>query len=207
MGIPGQLLWDGNPSLEGERTSIYLAPEDSGIWWGGEAHVEEKSLFTLKEVPQGTFRINVKDCYIKEVQFGENALPDYVLHAKRGVSGELRITISSKGARLQGIVANDESLPVAGVWVVAIPEESKRSLRYLYKAVTTDQYGRYDLRGLVPGKYMIFAWDGVASGEWEDPEFRKTNGAKAVTVELSDSDTKSTDLQLIQLESKTSRAE
>jgi Carboxypeptidase regulatory-like domain len=212
VDIPGQLLWDGNPSLEGERTSIYLAPEDSGIWWGGgEAHVEEKSLFTLKEVPQGTFRINVngisKDCYIKEVQFGENVLPDHVLHAKRGVSGELRITISSKGARLQGIVANDESLPVAGVWVVAIPEESKRSLRYLYKAVTTDQYGRYDLRGLVPGKYMIFAWDGVASGEWEDPEFLKTNGTKAVTVEVSDSDTKSTDLQLIQLESKTSRAE
>lgn len=212
VDIPGQLLWDGNPSLEGERTTIYLAPEDSGIWWGGgEAHVEEKSQFTLKEVPQGTFRINVtgisKDCYIKEVQFGENVLPDHVLHAKKGVSGELRITISSKGARLKGLVANDESLPVAGVWVVAVPEESKRSLRYLYKAVTTDQYGRYDLRGLVPGKYMIFAWDGVANGEWEDPEFLKTNVAKAVTVEVSDSDTKSTDLQLIQLESKTSRAE
>jgi hypothetical protein len=213
VDIPGQLFWDGKPSLEGERTSIFLAPEESDvIWWGGsEAHVDEKSQFTLKEVPQGTFRINVrgisKDCYIKEVQFGENVLPDHVLHAKRGISGELRITISSKGARLQGIVTNDESLPVAGVWVVAVPEESRRSLRYLYKAVTTDQYGRYDLRGLVPGKYMIFAWDNVANGEWEDPEFLKTNVAKAMTVEVSDSDTKSTDLLLIQLESKTSRAE
>jgi Carboxypeptidase regulatory-like domain len=213
VDIPGQLLWDGKPSLEGERTSIYLAPEESGVirWGGSEAHVDEKSQFTLKEVPQGSFRINVngisKDCYIKEVQFGENVLPDRVLHAKRGVSGELRITISSKGARLQGIATNDESLPIAGVWVVAVPEESKRSLRYLYKAVTTDQYGRYDLRGLVPGKYEIFAWDGVASGEWEDPEFLKTNEAKAVTVEVSDSDKKSTDLQLIQLESKTSKAE
>jgi hypothetical protein len=213
VDIPGQLLWDGKPSLEGERTRIYLAPEESGaIWWGGsEAHVDEKSQFTLKEVPQGTFRIDVngiaKDCYIKEVQFGESVLPDRMVHAKRGVSGELRITISSRGARLQGIVANDESLPVAGVWVVAVPEESKRSLRYLYKAVTTDQYGHYDLRGLVPGKYMVFAWEGVVSGEWEDPEFLKTNAAKAVTVEVSDSDTKSTDLQLIQLESKTSQVE
>jgi hypothetical protein len=107
---------------------------------------------------------------------------------------------------LQGVVADDESLPVAGVWVVAVPEESKRSLRYLYKSVTTDQYGRYDLRGLVPGKYMIFAWDGVAFGEWEDPEFLKTNGAKGVSVEIRDGDKKSTDLQLIQL-SKTSQAE
>jgi uncharacterized protein (DUF2141 family) len=213
VDIPGQLLWDGKPSLEGERASIYLAPEESGVmvWGGSEAHVEEKSQFTLKEVPQGAFRVNVngisKDCYIKEVQFGENALPDHVLHSKRGVSGELRVTVSSKGARLQGIVTNEESLPVTGVWVVAIPEESKRSLRYLYKAVTTDQYGRYDLRGLEPGKYMIFAWDGVARGQWEDPEFLKTNEAKAVTVEVGDSDTKSTDLQLIQLERKTSQAE
>ncbi len=211
VDIPGQLLWDGKPSLEGERAPIYLAPQEpGGIVPGGEAHVEENSQFTLKEVPQGTFRISVdgisKDCYIKEVQFGEIVLPDHLLHAKRGVTGPLDITISSKGARLQGVVANDVSLPVAGVWVVAVPEESKRSLRYLYKSVTTDQYGRYDLRGLAPGKYRIFAWDGVLLGEWEDPEFLKTNGAKGVTVEMGDGDKKSADLQLIQL-SKTSQAE
>jgi protocatechuate 3,4-dioxygenase beta subunit len=212
VDIPGHLLWDGRPSFEGERATIYLAPEESGvILRGGEAHVEENGQFTAKELPQGTFRISVgglsKDCYIKQIQFGEHVLPDNVLHARRGVTGPLDITISSKGAHLQGIVANDESLPVAGVWVVAVPEESKRALRYLYKSVTTDQYGSYDLRGIAPGKYMIFAWDGVALGEWEDPEFLKTNGAKGVTVEMNDGDKKSADLQLIQLESKTSQAE
>jgi hypothetical protein len=211
VDIPGQLVWDGKPSLEGERATIYLAPESGDIAWGGEAHVDENSQFTLKEVPQGTFRISVdgisKDCYIKEVQFGEIVLPDHLLHAKRGITARLDIAIGTKGARLQGVVVDDESLPVAGVWVVAVPEESKRSLRYLYKSVTTDQYGRYDLLGLAPGKYMIFAWDGVALGEWEDPEFLKTNGAKGVTVEVSDGDKKSADLQLIQLESKTRQAE
>ena len=210
VDIPGQLVWDGKPSLEGERATIYLAPESGDIARGGEAHVDENSQFTLKDVPQGTFRISVdgisKDCYIKEVQFGEIVLPDHLLHAKRGITARLDITISTKGARLQGVVVNGESLPVAGVWVVAVPEESKRSLRYLYKSVTTDQYGRYDLRGLAPGKYRIFAWDGVLLGEWEDPEFLKTNGAKGVTVEMRDGDKKSADLQLIQL-SKTSQAE
>jgi hypothetical protein len=91
--------------------------------------------------------------------------------------------------------------------VVAVPEESKRNLRDLYKSVTTDQYGHYDLRGLAPGKYAIFGWDGVERGEWEDPEFLRTNAATGVTVEMGDSDTKSADLQLIQLKSKTSQAE
>jgi hypothetical protein len=111
------------------------------------------------------------------------------------------VTISSKGARLQGMVTNNESTPVAGVWVVAVPEESKRSLRELFKFVTTDQYGRYDLRGLAPGKYSIFSWDGVEREEWEDPEFLRTNGAKGVTIEVVDSDTKSVDLPLIELKS------
>ena len=207
VDIPGQLLWEGKPSLEsGQRPSISLAPEEStvAVWGGGETHVDEKNQFTLKEVPQGTFRLGVngvsKDCYIKEAQYGENTLPDHVLQTKRSVDGDLRITVSSKGARLTGMVANDESLPVSGVWVVAAPEESKRSLLSLYGAVTTDQYGRYDLRGLAPGKYLVFAWDGVERGEWEDPEFLKTNAAKAVTVEVSDRDTKSVDLQLIKVQ-------
>jgi hypothetical protein len=212
VDISGQLVWDGKPSLEGgERPSIHLAPV---VAWGGpDPHVrlEDKNQFMLKEVPQGTFRIDVngisKDCYIKDVHFGENALPDHVLHTRRGVSGDLSITISSKGARLKGMVVDDESLPVAGVWVVAVPEKSERGLRYLYKAVTTDQYGHYDLRGMVPGKYLIFAWDGVESGEWEDPEFLEANAARGVALEVSDSDTKSADLQLIQLKSKTNQAE
>jgi hypothetical protein len=205
--IPGQLLWDGKPSLEsGQRPSIFLAPEEStaAVWGGGEAHVDEKNQFKLREVPQGTFRLSVKgiskDCYIKEVQFGENTLPDHVLQTKRSVDGDLKITISSKGARLTGMVANNESLPVSAVWVVAVPEESRRSLLSLYGAVTTDQYGRYDLRGLAPGRYLMFAWDDVERGEWEDPEFLKTNLVKAVTIEVSDGDRKSADLQLIQLQ-------
>jgi hypothetical protein len=43
--------------------------------------------------------------------------------------------------------------------------------------------------------------------KWEDSEFLKANGAKGVTIEISDGDTKTADLQVIQLNSKTSQAE
>jgi hypothetical protein len=204
--IAGHLVWDGKPSLEGEQASVFLSSEESEVWGrDGWAHVEENNQFTMKEVSQGTFLINVngisKDCYIKEVHFGETSLPDHLLHVKRGVVGPLDVTVSSKGARIQGMVTNGESIPVAGVWVVAVPDESKRNLRELFKSVTTDQYGRYDLRGLAPGTYSIFSWDGVERGEWEDPDFLKANGAKGVPIEVIDSDTKSADLQLIELKS------
>jgi hypothetical protein len=210
--VPGHLLWDGKPSLEGEQVDVFLSPEESEEYnRGGWAQVEENNQFTMKEVSQGTFRINVngisKDCYIKEIHFGETPLPDHLLHFKRGLVGPLDVTISSKGARLQGMVTNSESTPVAGVWVVAVPEESKRSLRELFKSVTTDQYGRYDLRGLAPGKYSIFSWDGVEREEWEDPDFLKTNGTKGLAIEVIDSDSKSVDLQLIELRSTATASE
>ena len=73
--------------------------------------------------------------------------------------------------------------------------------------MTTDQYGRYDLRGLAPGKYAVFSWDGVEREEWEDPEFLKTNGTKGLPMEVIDSDTKSADLQLIELKSTATASE
>jgi hypothetical protein len=210
--IPGHLFWDGKPSIEGDGVNVFLSPEESEEYSrGGWAQVEENNQFTMKEVSQGNFRIEVngisKDCYIKDVHLGETPLPDHVLHVKSGLAGPLDVTVSSKGARIQGMVTNSESTPVAGVWVVAIPEESKRSLRELFKSVTTDQYGRYDLRGLAPGKYAVFSWDGVEREEWEDPEFLKTNGTKGLPMEVIDSDTKSADLQLIELKSTATASE
>jgi hypothetical protein len=114
-----------------------------------------------------------------------------------GTAIPLEIRVSSRGAKVQGTVTNEDSLPVAGVWVVAIPE--KRNLHQLFRAVTTDQNAQYDLRGLAPGKYKLFSWDGVERGAWEDEDFLKPFEEKGVTVEVVDGDAKAADLSLIQL--------
>jgi len=62
-----------------------------------------------------------------------------------------------------------------------------------------DQYGHFDLRGLAPGKYKLFSWDGVEQGEWEDTDFLKDSEEKGVTLDLKGSDTKPIELKLIQL--------
>jgi hypothetical protein len=142
-----------------------------------------------------------KDCYVKEARFGDAPMSDMSFRVVKGSAGPLEITVSSLGARVEGTVTNDESLPVAGVWVVAVPEEPKRKQHYLFKSITTDQYGHFDLRGLAPGKYNLFSWDGVEQGEWEDTDFLKDSEEKGVTVDLKGSDTKAIELKLIQLKS------
>jgi hypothetical protein len=63
----------------------------------------------------------------------------------------LEIIVTSRGARVQGTVRDADGLPLAGVSVVLVPELSRRENYQLYKTQSTDQYGNFDLRGIVPG--------------------------------------------------------
>lgn len=203
VNIAGQVNWEGKMSLEGDEVSITASPVQSGFVWGGMARVNEAQQFTLKDVPQGVFRLEIeglsKDCYIKEVRQGENLLSDDFFRVARGAAIPLEVTVSSRGAKVEGTVTNEDSLPVAGVWVVAIPEEAKSKQHRLFKSETTDQFGHFSLRGLAPGKYKLFSWDGAERGVWEDEDFVKPFEEKGVTVEVLDGDRKAADLSLIQL--------
>ena len=43
--------------------------------------------------------------------------------------------------------------------------------RALYKTATTDAAGKYKLRGVAPGNYKLFAFEGLAGGEFYNPRF------------------------------------
>ena len=119
----------------------------------------------------------------------------------KGGGAQLEITISSRGARVQGTVVDKDGLPAAGVWVVAVPDEARRTSFRLFKSQTTDQYGKFDVHGLAPGSYRIFAWAGIEQGEWEDPEFLRPQEAKGEVLEVRDEDAKEVNLKVIEKKS------
>ena len=202
VNIPGRIAWEGKPSLGKAGLTVEISSPEPAFVWGGTAEVDTNNQFTLRDVPEGELRLTVagmsKDCYVKEVRFGDALLPDVSFRVVKGSAGPLDITLSSLGARVQGTVTNEESLPVTGVWAVAVPEEPKRKQHRLFKSITTDQYGHFDLHGLAPGKYRLFSWDGVQKDEWEDPDFLQESEEKAVTIDLK-SDTKAIELKLIRV--------
>ena len=112
-----------------------------------------------------------------------------------GNNGSLQVFISSRGGRIQGSVADQDGLPAAGVRAVLIPsDKAKRSKWRLYKTQNTDQYGRFDLRGIAPGDYLLLSWDEVEEGAWGDPEFLKPFEEKAEKISIQDSDVKSVNI-------------
>jgi hypothetical protein len=197
--IPGKVSWEGKPSLGKDDLSVLLQSEQTKYGVGESfARVDDGGQFTLKEVPDGTFKMEMmglsEDCYVKEVRFGETVLPDVELRVK-GAGANLEITVSSQGARLEGAVLNTESLPVSGAWVAVVPEEDKRKFLRRYKSASTDQYGHFEIRGLAPGKYKAFSWEGIEARAWEDPDFLKEYEDKGEEFEVRDGDHKSVELK------------
>ena len=69
----------------------------------------------------------------------------------------------------------------------------------LYKSQSTDQYGRFDLRGIAPGDYKLFTWDEVEEGAWGDPDFLKPFEPKAEKISIQDGDQKTVNLISIRM--------
>jgi hypothetical protein len=198
--IDGQLRWEGNPGVEQEELKVTATGETSD-YWGGEARVLTNGVFSLKDVSEGTYRLQVygisPDCYVKSIRYGMNDATHEAFAVRRGNDAALEVTVSSRGARVRGSVADADGLPASGVWVALVPEEARRGEFRLYKSKTTDQHGNFELRGIAPGDYKVFSWEEVESEAWQDPEFLKPFEQKGEKITVQDGDQKAINLTAI----------
>ena len=203
--ISGRIVWEGQPALE--KDELAVIPQAADVHFGvrGQSKVGRDNLFTLKGLGEGTYHAAVfgmtKDCYIKDMYYGESSVIKDGFTVTRGEAGALEIVISSRGARVQGTVMDSDGLPLAGVSVVLVPELSQRENYQKYKTESTDQYGNFVLRGIAPGDYKLFSWVEVERGAWEDPEFLGPFEEKGQRITLQDGDHSNVKVTAIQTKS------
>jgi hypothetical protein len=169
--------------------------------------VDSANNFTLQDLADGTYRPQVwgqsKDCFIKDVRYGTAGVFEEGFTVTRGTApGALEITLSSRGAHVQGSVVDADNLPAAGVWVVLVPDVNHRNRYELYKRQTTDQYGHFEFRGVAPGEYKVFSWEEVEDGAWQDPDFLAPFETKGETVEAKESEQRSVNVVAIHASSE-----
>jgi len=204
MSLNGRVTWDGQPTLERNRMTVYLRGADGVHGFGGRANVTPPWTFVLNDVYELTYRIGIaglcNDCYLKALRYGSSTSPDDTFTPARGSNAALELTISSKGAQVRGSVTDADNLPAVGVWVILVPDEAHRGSKRLYKSVSTDQYGRFELHGIVPGDYKLFSWEEVESGSWEDPEFLKDFEKQGEKISLQEGEQKTVNVTAIRTE-------
>ena len=199
--LNGRISWDGSPAFEGNALVVYLRADEGLSGYGNKAIVTLAGSFTFNDVHDLRYRVAIpglcQDCYRKSLRYGGLTSPDETFTPAQGTNAGLEITLSSKGARVLGKVVDADDLSAAGVWVVLVPDEPHRNARWLYKSGVTDQYGRFEIRGISPGTYKLFSWEEADSGAWMDPEFLKPFEGKGESITLQDNDQKSRNLTAI----------
>jgi hypothetical protein len=109
----------------------------------------------------------------------------------------LEIVLAPDTGKVDGIVLNKDDKPAAGATVVLVPESKFRARKDRYRQVETDQYGRFEMEGIAPGEYQIFAWEDVEPGIWHEAEFLKNYEGKGERVTIRASGHESAKVQVI----------
>jgi hypothetical protein len=187
-----------------EKDELAVTPQALDVPFGfrGQAKVARDNSFTLKGLGEGTYRATItgmsKGCYIKDIRYGESSVIKDGFTVTRGDAGALEIVASCRAARVQGTVMDSDGLPLAGVSIVLVPDLSERDNYQRYKTESTDQYGHFDLRGIMPGDYKLFSWVDVEPDSWQDPEFLKQFEDKGQRITLQDGDESTVKVTAIQ---------
>jgi Carboxypeptidase regulatory-like domain len=173
------------PALRGNRTlqvSLQRLDDETALV-GGTA--DEAGKFSLRGVSPGLYKVlvnNLRDgLYVKSIRAGGYDVTETGLDYSRGIlPGELAIVLSANGGTLKGTVLDQNGANPGGVQVLAIPASGARWL----KTAVSDQGGRFEMKGLAPGDYRVFAFEDIEPGAAEDPDFMKrfTDKSKQVTI-------------------------
>ena len=92
---------------------------------------------------------------------------------------ELDVVLASDGGQVEGVVSDANDKPVLGATVVLIPNDAALRTRFDYtRDAVTDQAGHFELKGVAPGEYKLFAWDDIEESSWFDPDVLRGYEAK-----------------------------
>jgi hypothetical protein len=174
--------------------------------WGPEAQrqaaVAADGSFVWKGVADGEYEIwansNCEECYLKSATAGGVDLLEKGVSVKSGLApSEVELVYSSITGAVNGTVTKSDDLPAVGALVTVVPEPADTLEARRVRNASTDQYGRFEVRGVPPGTYKVFAFEKLDRNAYEDDSFLKPFKDQGASVELSGTETKSVQLRLI----------
>jgi hypothetical protein len=96
--------------------------------------------------------------------------------------------LRSPGGVVEGIVRGAKGEKLSDAVVVLVPDAPLRSADVLYRSVISDVSGRYQLRGVAPGSYHLFAWTELEGAAYRNEQFLKEfeEKSRAVRIEMAE---------------------
>ena len=215
--LSGHLRVEGRASGEPIQYSANLRsaelPENSGFFmsqdfFGANAPVDGAGNFEWKSVNPGNYIVQVyggdgQSFFLKSVMLGGR---DISTGFTASGPASLDLLVSYKGGAVEGMVVEKEKdvdtdhvnneHPAANATVVAVPDEKYRKLPDHFGIGSSDQQGRFTIRGLAPGSYALYAWQDLEDGVWHDVDFLKSQEANGKALKVEEGSRQQVELKL-----------
>jgi len=211
--LSGHLRIDGPASADLTQYTVNLRqaelPEDPGFFmsqdfFGTNAPVDRLGNFEWKNVNPGAYIVQVyggdgqSNFFLKSVKLGERTIETGFTASGPAT---LDLLVSFKGGTVEGAVVEkekdvDNDHPVANATVVAVPEEKYRKLPDRFGIGSSDQHGRFTIRGVAPGSYTLYAWQDLEEGVYRDADFLKSQEANGTAVKVEEGSHQTVELKL-----------
>ena len=199
--VTGRIVTDREDSaLEWRRTWLVITPDNKaarGFFGGTGGQVEEGLTFKLANLHEGAYHLAVRlppgNHYVSSIRVGGEDITDRPIELRSNdrLDGVV-VHVSSDGARISGVVEENESgQAVEGATVLVFAADSQRRGRHsrFTKTTQTDQRGRFSLKGLVPGEYLLCAVVDHESGLESDLDYLSSLERDSERIDLSSGQT------------------
>lgn len=181
--VRGRITLEGNPisSIPGwNRLSVRLTP---AVHTALAPNLQPPAPLSQAPAADGTFVIGgvfpgefqagtvtglPRGFYVKDVKFGQTSVLGRRFQISGPGAGPYDIVLGYGDGQVEGVAVDGAGAPAAGVFVVLVPDQAGRA--DLFRAATTGAGGRFAFGAVPPGIYRVFAWEGLESYAYFDPD-------------------------------------
>ena len=184
--LPGEPQWFGRRMLsatpKGDGTFVFPAVTP-GVWDIG-----------VHPIPKGG--------YVKSMTLGDQDVLTAEMNIGPSTSAPLNIVVSGRGGVIAGVVKMPED-PIADLAgrsspaILLSPAGRFGDVESFVMVKPAEEGGRYEIRGITPGSYRIFAFDRLEQGAAHDPDFRARVEPLGKAVEIHEGEQISLDLDVL----------
>ncbi|HLQ76817.1 MAG TPA: carboxypeptidase regulatory-like domain-containing protein [Terriglobia bacterium] len=173
--VLGRIAFESGAPMDWSTVKVRLNSADPFLESYSAAGVQADGQFPVWNIQPGAYSIEVsgipRDFYIKAEHSGSFDLMTNPLGIAWDSPAPLQIIIGADAGRVDGAVTDPSGKAFAGAQVVLVPNAERRDRPDQYRIAGSDEDGRFELRGIPPGEYQIFAWENVEDGAWLNSEF------------------------------------
>ena len=181
--MTGRVRIEGTAEFPFRQVIVNLEARFSKLTASG-APSEAGKLLLNNIVPE-IYELNVvvpDGYYLKSAKYGEADVLRSGLDLSHGANGPLELEIGADGGRIEGSVADGEGRPIDGARVTLI--EEVRSGPSRQKITVTDAKGVFNIRGIAPGDYKLYAFRNLDASALQDPIYVRQVESQAKPVSI-----------------------